>query len=83
MSRVSQVGDEGLDAAEELAGQVVDLEAEEILDLGEEDHHRDAVGEADHHGLGDEARIRLPMRKTPIATSIAPASMVARRFCTP
>ena len=29
-------------------------------------------------------RIRLPMRKTPIATSMAPASMVATsRFCTP
>ncbi len=46
-----QVGHQGLDLAEELAGQVGDLQAEEVLDLGHEDHHRDAVGEADHHRL--------------------------------
>ena len=41
--------------AEELGGQVVDLQAEEILDLGEEDDDGDAVGEADHHRHRDEA----------------------------
>jgi hypothetical protein len=50
-----QVGEEGLHLAEELAGQVVDLQAQEVLDLGKEDDHRDAIGEADYHRLGDEA----------------------------
>ncbi len=49
-----RVGGQGLDAAEELGRQVVDLQAEEILDLGEENDHRDAVGEADDHGDRNE-----------------------------
>jgi hypothetical protein len=67
--RYGQVGGQGLDLGEELAGQVVDLQAEEILDLGEEDHHRDAVGEADHHRQRDEAD-QLPMRSAPMASSM-------------
>jgi hypothetical protein len=49
------VGGQRLDAGEKLGGQVVYLQAEEILDLGEEDDDGDAVGEADHHGHRDEA----------------------------
>jgi hypothetical protein len=49
------VGGQGLDAAEKLGGQVVDLQPEEILDLGEEDDHSDAVGEADDDCDRDEA----------------------------
>jgi hypothetical protein len=48
------VGGQRLDAGEELGRQVVDLQAEEILDLGEEDDDGDAVGEADDDGDRDE-----------------------------
>ena len=50
-----RVGGQGLEAGEELGRQVVDLQAEEILDLGEEDDDGDAVGEADDDGDRDEA----------------------------
>ena len=46
---------ERADFAEKLAGELVDLEAEEILDLREKDDHRDAVGETDDHRNRDEA----------------------------
>ena len=50
--------------AEELGRDFVDRQAEEILDLGEEDHHGDAVGEADHHRQGDEADERAEPSRT-------------------
>ena len=49
------VGGQGLDAAEKLGGQVVDLQPEEILDLGEKNNHSDAVGKANHYCDRDEA----------------------------
>ena len=49
------VGGEGLDAGEEFRRQVVDLQAEEILDLRHEDDDGDTVGETDDDGDRDEA----------------------------
>ena len=49
------MGGQGLDASEKLGRQVVDLEAEKILDLGEKDDDRNPVGEADDHGHRDES----------------------------
>jgi hypothetical protein len=49
------VGGQRLDPVEEFGRQVVDAQAEEILDLGEEDDDGNAVGEADDDGDRDEA----------------------------
>src|SRR5947209_6235523 len=48
------MADDRLGPAEEFAGHVLDLEAEEILDLRAGDEHRDAVGEAHNYRPGQE-----------------------------
>jgi hypothetical protein len=70
------IGGQRLDAAEKLGGQVVDLQPEEILDLGEKNDDGDAVGEADDHGDRNEAD-QLPHASEPMASRKTPASMVA------
>ena len=44
-----------LDAFEKLRRHLIDLQTKEILDLGQEDHHRNAIGEANHHRHRNEA----------------------------
>jgi hypothetical protein len=49
------IGGQRLDSGKEFRRQVVDLQPEEILDLGEENDDGDAVGEADDDGDRNEA----------------------------
>src|SRR5574343_1878818 len=42
-------------AKKEFSRQVVDLQAQEVLDLGEEDDDRNTIGETDDHGHRNEA----------------------------
>ena len=50
----ADVVDDRVDLAEEVGGHLGDGEAEEVLDLLQADHDRNAVREADHDRYGDE-----------------------------
>ena len=58
------IGGESLDPAKEFGGQVVDLQPEKILYLGEKNHHGNTVGETDDDGHRDEAD-QLPHARQP------------------
>ena len=59
----------------ELAGNLVDVQAEEIFDLRAGDQDRDAVGESETTGRGMNFTAE-PMPVTPMMTSSTPAITV-------